>query len=310
MLLKLYELGLDLARVFQALSIISKNQASIEKGCGSFSLGNEQNDKDPPKFDISRLDNIYYTVLPIEEEASEFIYYILSTEEEVSEYICTDCSTVKNKTSIEKGRESFLLRNEQNMSISSSANNSRPSSTSILSASASQHDDIYYNILPTELEAPESYYTDESFLFDSQMNDSREQSDNGVSSNEPQPNHQPMKRDFVMREILNTEKNFVEGLETLTSDFLQPLSKVLNDEDRRCICINMDSLILLHKRLYTDLSQACKGGRGRTERICQVFENFKEDMIKEYTVYFYGIDQSVAKCEFLNSSNSNQSKIG
>ncbi len=309
MLLKLYELGLDLARVFQALSIISKNQASIEKGCGSFSLGNEQNDKDPPKFDISRLDNIYYTVLPIEEEASEFIYYILSTEEEVSEYICTDCSTVKNKTSIEKGRESFLLRNEQNMSISSSINSSRPSSTSILCASAHQHEDIYDT--KSSMTAPEPYYTDESFLLDSQMNDSREQSDNGVyGSNELQPNHQPMKRDFVMREILNTEKNFVEHLETLKSDFFQPLSKVLNDEDRKCICINIDSLILLHKRLYTDLSQACKGGRGRTERICQVFENFKEDMIKEYTVYFSGIDQSVAKCEFLNSSNSNQSKIG
>jgi hypothetical protein len=303
MLLKLYELGLDLARVFQALSIISKNQASIEKGCGSFSLGNEQNDKDPPSFDISRLDNIYYTVLPIEEEASEFVYNILSTEEEVSEYIYTDWSTVKK---LEKGCGSFVLGNEQNMSISSS-NSSRPSSTSILSASASQHDDIYDKKSPT---APEPYYTDESFLFDSQMNDSREQSDNGVSSNEPQPNHQPMKRDFVMREILNTEKNFVEHLETLTSDFFQPLSKVLNDEDRKSICINIDNLILLHKRLYTELFQACKGGRGRTERICQVFENFKEDMIKEYTVYFYGIDQSVAKCEFLNSSNSNQSKIG
>jgi hypothetical protein len=238
-ILKLYEL--DLARVIQALSILSKNKASIEKGCGSFVLGNEQN-----------------------------------------------------------------------MSISSSANNSRPSSTSILSASASQHDDIYYNILPTELEAPESYYTDESFLFDSQMNDSRDQSDNGVyASIVLQPSHQPMKRDFVMREILNTEKNFVEGLETLTSDFLQPLSKVLNDEDRKCICINMDSLILLHKRLYTDLSQACKGGRGRTERICQVFENVKVDIMKEYAVYFSSIDQSLAKCDLLTNSNSNQlSKTG
>ncbi len=114
-----------------------------------------------------------------------------------------------------------------------------------------------------------------------------------------------------MREILNTEKNFVEGLETLTSDFLQPLSKVLNDEDRRCICINMDSLILLHKRLYTDLSQACKGGRGRTERICQVFENVKVDIMKEYAVYFSSIDQSLAKCDLLTNSNSNQlSKTG
>ncbi len=240
---KLYEL--DLARVIQALSILSKSKASIERGCGHFSL-----------------------------------------------------------MSSEKGLTT---------SASNSGLHSRPSSSSLASTGQNLSDDIYYNILPTELtEAPESYYTDESFLFG--LNDPNDQGNNGVyqiivqqQPNQLQASHQPHKRDFVMREILNTEENFVNGLDTLWDDFLKPLSEILNDEDRKCICINMKELIQLHKRLYADLSQACKGTHGRTQRICHVFENVKLDIMREYAEYFSCIDRSLAKCDSLTNSHSNQS---
>ena len=218
----------------------------------------------------------------------------------------------KTKASSDKGCESFSLfgsgdgKNIISTSISSNGlSDSRPSSTSIIGTT--QNDDIYYNILPTEMEAPESYYTDESFLFG--LNDTNDQSDNGVYQIivQQQPSHQPLKRDFVIREILNTEENFVNGLNTLMDDFLQPLSKILNDEDRRCICINIENLIKLHKALYADLFQACKGGVGRTQRICYLFENAKVDIMKEYVEYFSSIDRSLAKCDSLTNSHSNQS---
>lgn len=241
----LYEF--DLARVIQALSILSKTKASTDKGCRGFSL---------------------------------------------------------------------MGSSKNNMSSSTSHNglsdNSRPSSTSLLNTSQNLNDDIYYNILPAEIEGPESYYTDESFLFGSQMNDSNDQSDNGVYQIivQQQPSHQPLKRDFVIREILNTEENFVNGLDTLWDDFLQPLSKILNDDDRKCICINIENLIKLHKQtLYADLFQACKGGVGRTQRICYVFENVKLEIMKEYAEYFSCIDRSLAKCDSLTNSHSNQSSL-
>lgn len=218
----------------------------------------------------------------------------------------------KTKASTEKGFGSFTPGNDQSSLTSSSSssglNESRPSSTSLLTTT-NQNDDIYYNIVPTELEAPESYYTDESFLFGNSMNDANDQSDNGVYQIivQQQPSHQPLKRDFVIREILNTEDNFVNGLNTLWDDFLQPLSKFLNVEDRKCICINIESLINLHKLLYSHLSQACKGGVGRTQRICDVFENAKVNIMKEYAEYFSSIDRSLAKCDSLTNTHSNQS---
>jgi len=179
----------------------------------------------------------------------------------------------------------------------------------------STSDDIYYNILPTEIESPESYYTDESFLFNGLIEQQQQnQSENSAyqsivqqshNHNHQQQQHQPLKRDFVMREILNTEENFLDGLNTLSHDFLQPLSRILNDTDRKLICINIDNLIKLHKSLYDQLCNACKGGIGRTQRICSVFENFKLDLMKEYAEYFSTIDRSIAKCDSLSQCSLN-----
>lgn len=126
------------------------------------------------------------------------------------------------------------------------------------------NDDIYYNIVPAEVEGPESYYTDESFLFNG-LSDQKEKTDNHVyqtivsTPNNTHLNHQPLKRDFVMKEILNTEKNFLDGLNILMNDFLIPIGNVISEQDKNIIFTNMNGLIVLHSNLYNDLYNACKG---------------------------------------------------
>ena len=126
---------------------------------------------------------------------------------------------------------------ENNVSSSSSTSslsslNKQASPKAQLSPAEHTNDDIYYNIVPTELESPEQYYTDESFLFSGILQlDQQAQNDNSVYQTIVQSpsshQHQPLKRDFVIREILNTEENFLDGLNTLNNDFLAPLSKIL-----------------------------------------------------------------------------------
>lgn len=187
-------------------------------------------------------------------------------------------------------------------SSSSSASSSMPGSKDQQStATNNSSDDIYYNIVPTESDdfsLAESNYTDDTFFnpaaglyptSQDQVYDIIVKDVAGGGAGQQhhqhhhpqqhhhhhQPQQQPLRRDFVMREILNTEENFVAGLNTLMQDFLVPLSRVLKEQDRKCICINLDRLIELHTRLRNALSQACKGGPGRTQRICLVFEAFK-----------------------------------
>lgn len=188
-------------------------------------------------------------------------------------------------------------------SLSSESANRLSATNSIDLSSDNQNDDIYYNIVPTEVDQPESNYTDDTF-FNSQTSSDHVYDTIVKNAHSHSSSHQPMKRDFVMREILNTEENFVGGLNTLMNDFLLPLSKVLKKEDRDIICINLDKLIDLHSQLCTNLQNACRGGEGRTKRICLVFEDLKVKLMKEYAEYFSCIDRSLAKVDSLMQATS------
>lgn len=200
-------------------------------------------------------------------------------------------------------------------STSSSSSPAFSHQTSVINSSASNNhnnnnnnnssDDIYYNIVPTESDdfssPAESNYIDDEFFNPSlypttsqdQVYDRIVKDSGGLGLQSQQshtaPQQQPMRRDFVMREILNTEENFVAGLNTLMQDFLIPLSRVLKEPDRKCICINLDRLIELHTRLRNALAQACKGGHGRTQRICLVFESFKVCLISFFIILIHPI---------------------
>lgn len=162
----------------------------------------------------------------------------------------------QSQFSLEHGIDGFKLTNNLTARISSSNQ-------------LDSNDDIYFNLQPTETESPDSYYTDASFLLgNSSLNDTH--SDGGVYQMIVQQphhhHHHPLKRDFVIREILNTEENFINGLNTLMNDFLLPLSKILNESDKKILCINIESLISLHQTLYDDLYVAVQGGPGELKQ--------------------------------------------
>ncbi|RNA39054.1 vav isoform X2 [Brachionus plicatilis] len=172
----------------------------------------------------------------------------------------------KNQLTIKSANTNgFDITNSSSGTLSKSDSSSRRlSSNGSLDTNQLAHtnDDIYYNIVPAEVEGPESYYTDESFLFNG-LSDQQEKTDNQVyqtivSTPINNVHHQPLKRDFVMKEILNTEKNFLDGLNILMNDFLIPLGNVLNEQDKKIIFTNMNGLIELHTNLYNDIYNACK----------------------------------------------------
>ncbi len=263
----LYDL-VDLACVIRTLSILSNHKQTLKKtNITGFKLGNTKLGDIPLNLRSS---------LPIQNQQQPQLQNQLSLKP-ISEYsasINTNTTTTTNNNN--------------------------------------NNDDIYYNIVPTEIESPESFYTDDSFIFNGLLENQNGQSNDNsvyqtiVQSPTKQTTHQPLKRDFVIKEILNTEENFVDGLNTLMDDFLEPLSKILNEQDRKLICINLDKLINLHKNLYNSLFNACKGGQGRTQRICTVFESFKVDLMKEYAEYFSNIDRSIAKCDSLTQCSLSQ----
>ncbi|KAI2808079.1 Guanine nucleotide exchange factor vav2 [Blomia tropicalis] len=65
------------------------------------------------------------------------------------------------------------------------------------------------------------------------------------------------KRDYCIKELVETEKNYCEALRMIINHFYQPLSKVLPNDDRRIIFNNLKSLTELHTLFYNELFRAC-----------------------------------------------------
>lgn len=67
------------------------------------------------------------------------------------------------------------------------------------------------------------------------------------------------KRDYCIKELVETERNYCEALRMIINHFYQPLSKVLHLEDRRLIFNNLRSLTDVHGKFYNELYCACSG---------------------------------------------------
>ncbi len=65
------------------------------------------------------------------------------------------------------------------------------------------------------------------------------------------------KRDYCIKELVETEKNYCDALLMITTHFIQPLSKILRTEDRRTIFMHIKQLSEIHSRFYHDLCKAC-----------------------------------------------------
>jgi hypothetical protein len=138
-----------------------------------------------------------------------------------------------------------------------------------------------------------------------------------------------------MKEIIGNEKKFLSTLNSLMDELLIPLSKILNEQDSKTICINLRELIQLHTSLYDEMVNACKGiyvsfdisktisaffilifklkgNQGRSQRFCKVFEDFKVRLMREYAEYFLSREKAIARCDSLAkcplSSISSQSE--
>lgn len=65
------------------------------------------------------------------------------------------------------------------------------------------------------------------------------------------------KRDYCIKELVETERNYCEALRMIITQFRKPLSTVLHHDDRRLIFNNLKSLTDLHSKFYQALYRAC-----------------------------------------------------
>ncbi|XP_065334269.1 protein vav isoform X1 [Cloeon dipterum] len=80
------------------------------------------------------------------------------------------------------------------------------------------------------------------------------------------------KRDYVIKELVETEKNYIEVLQNLQNYFMRPLMSILPHRDHSIIFCNIKELTDVHMGFYTKLQDAVSDSVQCAVRIGKVFQ--------------------------------------
>ncbi|KAK7867226.1 hypothetical protein R5R35_008400 [Gryllus longicercus] len=89
--------------------------------------------------------------------------------------------------------------------------------------------------------------------------------------------HSLEKRDYVIKELVETERNYVDVLTTVQKCFMRPLNNLLREEDAKIIFSGMRELAEIHQRFLRHLHKAV--APGSNERLSEVFLNWREKFL-------------------------------
>lgn len=118
-------------------------------------------------------------------------------------------------------------------------------------------------------------------------------------------------RDFVIRELLDTETNYLEVLNALRNKFMQPLEKLLSKEELKIIFYRIKDIYEVHSKFLERLREAT--APNTRYKLSQVFLDFRErfliygeycsnmtpatDMLREISKRNSSVEQAVMQCQ-------------
>jgi len=85
------------------------------------------------------------------------------------------------------------------------------------------------------------------------------------------------KRDFIIKELIETEANYVEVLNMLRKHFIRPITNI-KDQDKKVIFMNIKELGETHGGFYKEILESVTGKSRK--RIGEVFLEYKERFLK------------------------------
>lgn len=94
------------------------------------------------------------------------------------------------------------------------------------------------------------------FSFSRPNNEQSKRNDHLISENR-KGEEKNQKRDYCLKELVETEKNYCDALEMIINHFVDPLAKLQHWTEIQIIFKNLKSLFEVHKKLYQLLYRAC-----------------------------------------------------
>ncbi|XP_064457585.1 protein vav-like isoform X2 [Ornithodoros turicata] len=85
------------------------------------------------------------------------------------------------------------------------------------------------------------------------------------------------KRDYCIKELIETEKNYIEALNMITRDFMRPLKDFLSLEEHEIVFKHIKELAETHTGFHADLHKACTSSHHM--KISECFMRWKDKFI-------------------------------
>ncbi|XP_057377423.1 protein vav-like isoform X1 [Daphnia carinata] len=92
------------------------------------------------------------------------------------------------------------------------------------------------------------------------------------------PSQQPpmAKKEYCIRELVESEKRYIEALDMIKTNFKGPLSSVLREDEKKSIFYGIEELYEIHTGLHSDLVKACTTNN---IKLHMVFLNWKDKFL-------------------------------
>nr|XP_034300282.1 guanine nucleotide exchange factor VAV2-like isoform X3 [Crassostrea gigas] len=84
------------------------------------------------------------------------------------------------------------------------------------------------------------------------------------------------KRDYCIKELHDTEKNYVDALRMIHLKFNKPLKDIISKADRDVIFAHIEKLLDVHEKFQAELQSACTSGK---PKIGEVFVKYKKSLL-------------------------------
>ncbi|ESO96003.1 hypothetical protein LOTGIDRAFT_159983 [Lottia gigantea] len=168
---------------------------------------------------------------------------------------------------------------------------------------SSEDEDIYGNLQDL---ADENDLLDQEEIYDSVQNDNDDdeiyndviqlQKDNRRLSTQSLP-PPTCKREHCIKELIDTEKNYVDALNMIVVHFIKKLTTVLNVQERGIIFGNIEKLYEIHKAFYDDLLRTVMSS---SAKLADIFIRYKTELViyGDYCANLPSAQESIDKlCE-------------
>ncbi|KAG1651347.1 Guanine nucleotide exchange factor VAV2 [Nymphon striatum] len=84
------------------------------------------------------------------------------------------------------------------------------------------------------------------------------------------------KRDYCIKELVETESNYIDALNMIVKHFMRPLKSVMRPEDRKVVFMHITYFAEIHTGFHSDLNKACNSAQ---HQISECFLHWREKFI-------------------------------